>query len=134
MPGVGHDGFYNEEGTFYAHLWSKKHHGHQVSDVWAQVLTIDSAYYRAATGGGTRIYARDIELASIENMVITPESPVSTPASHGGPFTNVGIFVTKEIYPHKDKLDNYASVWIWSASATPYTTGSVWLNIHAFGP
>lgn len=129
MGGPGADGYYNEEGTFYDHVWSRKMHGIQASNVWAQALTADH-------GTGTKIYARDIELASIENMVITPESPVSTPLTHtsdGRPLANVGIFVTKEIYPHKDKLDNWASVWIWSASGTPYTS-SVWLNIDAFGP
>jgi len=129
MAGPGEDGYYNEYGTWYQHVWSHKRHGIQASDVWAQVLTRD-------TGTGTRIFARDIELASIENMVITPCSPVSTPTTHtsdGRPLANVGIFVTKEIYPHKDKLDNWASVWIWSATTTPYTS-SVWLEIHAFGP
>jgi len=117
MPGFGEDGYYNEYGTFYKHVWSKKLPGVQASNVWAEVLT----------QSGSKIYARDIELASIENMVITPETPQIVDRG-----VNTGVFVTKYIYK-KDKPDNWASIWIWDSSSQEHS-GSVWLNIDAFGP
>jgi len=98
------------------HLWTKKEPGVERVDGWAEVKV---------NGAGDRIYASDIELKSIENLVATPSVYPDPEAA------NEGVFVTKYIH-NKDEPDNYASVWVWDSN-TVLHTGSVWLNIHFLG-
>lgn len=77
-----------------------------------------------------RIWARELELKTLQVLVLTPEY-CGRPAN--------GYFADKYIY-RKGEFNNYASIDIWSgagalqpAGTSGLEDGSIWLNFIALG-
>jgi len=91
----------------------KKVPGKEVAEGWARVKVASA---------GDRIYSYHLGLKTLLNLVITPEYPGTA-----------GVFVTKYLM-NKGRPNNYASVWVWTATDTKESSiGSVWLNVHFLG-
>ena len=91
------------------HCVEKPHRGTEATMVWAEV-TMASAEL---------LYARYLELSTLENIVITAQK------------VPPGVFVNKYIVD-KGYKDNYASVWIYTATDAQLS-GSIDLNVFALG-
>lgn len=76
------------------------------------------------------VLARDLELQTIQVLILTPLTGKYTIDPHSGERDTIP-WPTKYIW-EKGRPDNWATVYLWDDTSTEHT-GSVWLDFHALG-
>lgn len=91
------------------HQW--KEPGREFTETWGELEITSPAL----------VYARDIHLKSIENMVLTVDSGVTS-----------SLYATKQVF-NKGRKNNYASIFIWDGATPSQASGSHYVNFLAMG-
>jgi len=76
------------------------------------------------------IRSQDLDLKTIKNIILTPETGKYTIDPHSGQRDTIP-WVTKYIWK-RGEPDNEATIYLWDDTSTEHT-GSCWLNFLALG-
>jgi hypothetical protein len=91
--------------------------GTETTEVFGQVEVIDGAGY---------VYASDLRLKSIQDLLLTVN-----PGANGYA-TTPDLFASKYLI-NKGRKGNYASIYVWDATADALASGSQYVNFTALG-